>query len=59
MQDRRVCMVSLTDKGRGIVEEKRAAWQALWEEHLGGPVRRGAAGRPPGVRTMTDIIDEA
>jgi DNA-binding MarR family transcriptional regulator len=32
--DRRRCMVSLTDKGRTIVDEKRARWQAMWEEHL-------------------------
>src|ERR1700730_12011814 len=34
-QDRRVCLVSLTDRARAIVDEKRAHWQALWEQHCG------------------------
>jgi DNA-binding MarR family transcriptional regulator len=34
-QDRRVCLVSLTDKGRSIVDGERVRWQALWEAGLG------------------------
>src|ERR1700730_11111335 len=33
--DRRVCMVSLTDQGRAILDEKHAQWQVLWKQHLG------------------------
>jgi DNA-binding MarR family transcriptional regulator len=33
--DRRVCMVSLTDKGRSIVDGERVRWQALWDKGLG------------------------
>jgi DNA-binding MarR family transcriptional regulator len=33
--DRRVCMVSLTDKGRAIVDGERLRWQAFWERGLG------------------------
>ena len=35
-QDRRVCMVSLTDKGRGIVENKRARTGRPSGKHTSG-----------------------
>ncbi|MGO8864310.1 MAG: MarR family winged helix-turn-helix transcriptional regulator [Acidimicrobiales bacterium] len=34
-RDRRVCMVSLTGKGRAILDERQANWLALWQEHFG------------------------
>jgi DNA-binding MarR family transcriptional regulator len=34
-QDRRMCMVSLTRKGREILDECQATWLALWKEHFG------------------------
>ena len=34
-EDRRVCMVSLTEKGRVIVENERDRWRARWAEHFG------------------------
>ena len=57
--DRRVCMVSLTGKGRGIVDEKRAAWQTLWEERLGHLSESELQAALRVLKTMTDIIDEA
>jgi DNA-binding MarR family transcriptional regulator len=33
-EDRRVCVVTLTDSGRALVEEKRERWRALWNEQL-------------------------
>jgi len=33
--DRRICMVSLTDKGRAVVDGERVRWQALWEAGFG------------------------
>jgi len=33
-QDRRVCMVSLTEKGQAIVKERQALWLALWQENF-------------------------
>ena len=33
--DRRIVVAVLTDEGRRLVEERRAAFRALWEEHLG------------------------
>jgi MarR family transcriptional regulator, organic hydroperoxide resistance regulator len=32
--DRRVCMVSLTETGRAVVGEERVRWQGLWDEYL-------------------------
>jgi DNA-binding MarR family transcriptional regulator len=57
--DRRVCMVSLTGKGRGIVAEKRAAWQTLWEERLGHLSESELLAALRVLKTMTDVIDEA
>jgi DNA-binding MarR family transcriptional regulator len=57
--DRRVCMVSLTSKGRGIVDDKRAAWQALWEQRLGHLSEPELLAALRVLKTMTDIIDEA
>ncbi len=56
-QDRRVCMVSLTDKGRGIVEEKRSNWQALWEAHLGDLSEEELAAALRVMRTMTALLE--
>jgi DNA-binding MarR family transcriptional regulator len=35
-QDKRICMISLTDKGRTIVDEERSKWVARWDEGLRG-----------------------
>jgi MarR family transcriptional regulator, organic hydroperoxide resistance regulator len=56
-QDRRVCMVSLTDKGRGIVEEKRSSWQALWEAHLGDLSEQELSAALRVMRTMTALLE--
>jgi DNA-binding MarR family transcriptional regulator len=56
--DRRVCMVALTERGRRIVEDRRTAWQTLWEARLHdlSEVELLAALRV--LKTMTDIFDE-
>jgi DNA-binding MarR family transcriptional regulator len=56
-QDRRVCIVSLTEKGRRIVEDKRANWQALWEAHLGDLSEQELAAALRVMRTMTALLD--
>jgi DNA-binding MarR family transcriptional regulator len=56
-QDRRVCMVSLTDKGRDIVEEKRSNWQVLWEAHLGDLSEQELAAALRVMRTMTALLE--
>jgi DNA-binding MarR family transcriptional regulator len=56
--DRRVCMVSLTDKGRGIVNDKRAAWQALWEDRCGDLSEAELLAALRVLKTMTEIIDD-
>jgi DNA-binding MarR family transcriptional regulator len=55
--DRRVCMVSLTGKGRAIVDEKRARWQALWEFHLGDLTEKELLAALRVMRTMTELLD--
>jgi MarR family transcriptional regulator, organic hydroperoxide resistance regulator len=56
-EDRRVCMISLTDKGRGIVEEKRSNWQALWEAHLGDLSEQELCAAVKVMRIMTSLLE--
>jgi MarR family transcriptional regulator, organic hydroperoxide resistance regulator len=56
-QDRRMCMVSLTDKGRAIVEEKRALWHSLWEDHLGELSQQELAAAVRVMRTITTLLE--
>ena len=56
-QDRRVCLVSLTDKGRGIVEDKRANWHALWEAALGDLSEQELSAALRVMRTMTALLE--
>jgi DNA-binding MarR family transcriptional regulator len=55
--DRRVCMVSLTSEGRGIVREKRAKWQALWEERLGDLTETELSAALRVLRTMCEVLE--
>jgi MarR family transcriptional regulator, organic hydroperoxide resistance regulator len=55
--DRRVCMVSLTDKGRAIVDEKRARWHELWEQHLGDLPEGELASALLVMRRIIDLFD--
>jgi DNA-binding MarR family transcriptional regulator len=57
--DRRVCLVSLTGKGRAIVDDKRAAWQSLWEQRLGHLSESELLAALRVLKTMTDLIEEA
>jgi DNA-binding MarR family transcriptional regulator len=56
-QDRRVCMVSLTDTGRAIVETKRSRWQARWEQHLGDMSDEELTAALRVIRTMTELLN--
>jgi DNA-binding MarR family transcriptional regulator len=56
-QDRRVCMVSLTDTGRAIVESRRARWQALWVHHLGDMSDEELTAALRVIRTMTGLLN--
>jgi DNA-binding MarR family transcriptional regulator len=55
--DRRVCLVSLTGRGRAIVDEKRAHWQALWDEHFGDMSEQELAAALRVMRTITQLLD--
>jgi DNA-binding MarR family transcriptional regulator len=56
-RDRRVCMVTLTDRGRELVDEKRARFQARWEEHLGELSEPELLGALRAMRTMIRLLD--
>ena len=55
--DRRVCMVSLTDKGRAIVDEKRAHWHDLWEQRLGDLPERDLASALVVMRRIIELLE--
>jgi DNA-binding MarR family transcriptional regulator len=55
--DRRVCMVSLTEKGRAILDERRAHWEALWEEHFGDLSEAELAIGERVMRQMIQMLD--
>jgi len=57
-EDRRVCMVSLTDEGRAIVDERRARWQARWAEHLGHLPEDDLKSALGVIRTITRLIED-
>jgi MarR family transcriptional regulator, organic hydroperoxide resistance regulator len=55
--DRRVCMVSLTDTGRSIVDGERIRWQALWEEGLGDLSEAELGAALHAMRRMIALLD--
>ncbi len=56
--DRRMCLVSLTPKGRKVVEEKRAQWQALWQDRLGHFTKEELVAAFRVMRTMIELLEE-
>lgn len=55
--DRRVCMVSLTAKGRELLEHRRARWQAVWEEQFGGMSEIELSTALGVMRQMIEMLD--
>jgi DNA-binding MarR family transcriptional regulator len=55
--DRRVCMVSLTDTGRSIVDGERIRWQALWEDGLGDLSESELGAALHAIRRMIALLD--
>ncbi|MBV9659706.1 MAG: MarR family transcriptional regulator [Acidimicrobiales bacterium] len=55
--DRRVCLVSLTEKGRTVVEQKRAHWQQLWEAHFGHLPDRDLEAGVRIVRALIQLLE--
>ena len=56
-QDRRVCVVSLTDSGRALVDEKRERWRALWQEELADLPEEDVAAAVRVMRRMARALD--
>jgi DNA-binding MarR family transcriptional regulator len=57
LRDRRVCLVSLTARGRAIVDEKRGNWRALWEERFGDFSEEELTAALRVMRTMIHVLD--
>lgn len=58
-RDRRVSMISLTEVGRAVVARRRALWDSLWQENLGGlsdNQLRDAARAMHGLAAMLDAL---
>jgi DNA-binding MarR family transcriptional regulator len=55
--DRRVCMVSLTEKGRLAVDEARSQWYAMWEEHFGDLPEEELTAALRVMRKMVQLLD--
>jgi MarR family transcriptional regulator, organic hydroperoxide resistance regulator len=57
VHDRRMCMVSLTEKGREVVDEERARWLAMWAEHFQGISEKELSSALLVMQTMTRLLD--
>jgi DNA-binding MarR family transcriptional regulator len=56
-EDRRVCLVTLTDTGRRIVEEKRSRSQVLWQQKLADASDRDLRAAAKVMRTVAEMLD--
>jgi DNA-binding MarR family transcriptional regulator len=56
-EDRRVCLVSLTEQGRRIVEEKRAHSQAIWKERFADASEPELQAIAQAMRTIAEMLD--
>lgn len=56
-QDRRVWLISMTDKGRAQYVERTARWDALWEKHIGGLSKSEVAAGARAIRAITELFD--
>jgi DNA-binding MarR family transcriptional regulator len=56
--DRRVCNVSLTNDGWGLLEQKLTAWQRRWEEKLADVSDADLRTAARVVGQVTDLYDE-
>jgi DNA-binding MarR family transcriptional regulator len=55
--DRRCVHVVLTAQGRLLLEEKRAAWRALWQDKLGDKSDREIAAAAGVMREIAAMLD--
>ena len=55
--DRRVCLVSLTDEGRRLVERKQAASQTIWQERFGAAPEADLKAAAQAMRTIAEMLD--
>lgn len=56
-EDRRVCLVSLTQEGRRILEDKRERSLAIWRERFAGTSERDLLAAAQAMRTIVEMLD--
>ena len=57
-EDRRICLVSLTDRGRSVVEDRRERWQARWAERVGGLPADDLRAALAVIKTITQVFED-
>jgi DNA-binding MarR family transcriptional regulator len=57
-EDRRVCNVSLTQDGWGLLQRKLDGWQSLWEQKLAGVSERDLRTAARVVQQVTGLYEE-
>jgi DNA-binding MarR family transcriptional regulator len=57
-EDRRVCMVSLTEKGRVIVDHERDRWHARWGAHFADQSDKELRAALGVLQAMIRMMDE-
>ena len=55
--DRRVCLVSLTEQGRALFQERRALFYAAWREQLQGLSDTEIAAGVSALRSIAELLD--
>ena len=55
--DRRVCLVSLTEHGRALFAERRARFYARWREQLEGLSDEDVAAGVAALRAIAELLD--
>jgi DNA-binding MarR family transcriptional regulator len=56
-EDRRLCMVSLTPKGRGILEERRTRFHALWDLYFADRTEEELAAALGVIKDMVEMLE--
>ncbi|MEA2479192.1 MAG: hypothetical protein QOJ07_1114 [Thermoleophilaceae bacterium] len=57
-EDRRVVLVSLTEHGRELLEERRARWRERWQDALEGLSEDQIGATTIAMRRMAALLDE-
>jgi DNA-binding MarR family transcriptional regulator len=56
--DRRVCLISLTGKGRAVLEARREQWHALWDRRFRDWPEPDLAAASSVIRELIQMLEE-